>query len=100
MKCYRIEDVKEFMELLFLKDVFDKFCMDRSIKRFQIDTKIYSLLHTKVSNPAFNTSICFNRIIITFVLDSFLITIRYSKSYFFSENENNFHPTIIPLFCP
>ncbi len=27
MKCYRIEDVKEFMELLFLKDVFDKFCM-------------------------------------------------------------------------
>ena len=27
MKCYRIEDVKEFMELLFLKDIFDKFCM-------------------------------------------------------------------------
>ena len=27
MKCYRIEDVKEFMELLLLKEVFDKFCM-------------------------------------------------------------------------
>lgn len=27
MKCYRIEDVKEFMGLLFLKEVFDKFCM-------------------------------------------------------------------------
>lgn len=27
MKCYRIEDVKEFMELLFLKDIFDKFRM-------------------------------------------------------------------------
>lgn len=27
MKLYRIEDVKEFMELLFLKDIFDKFCV-------------------------------------------------------------------------
>lgn len=27
MKLYRIEEVKEFMELLFLKDIFDKFCV-------------------------------------------------------------------------
>lgn len=27
MKMFKIEDVKEFMELLFLKEIFDKFCV-------------------------------------------------------------------------
>lgn len=27
MKMYRIEDVKEFMSLLFLQEIFDKFCV-------------------------------------------------------------------------
>lgn len=27
MKMFKIEDIKEFMELLFLKEIFDKFCV-------------------------------------------------------------------------
>ena len=27
MKVFKIEDVKEFMQLLFLKENFDKFCL-------------------------------------------------------------------------
>ena len=44
MKLHKIEDVKEFMELLFLKESFDKFCMAgmelKTIVTFSADGKL------------------------------------------------------------